>query len=320
MEPALPPFHPKLPELLDRLQLRVVDAFKWNTLACAPTDQSDAEPTVVLKFGATPAKSELLDYEMRVLRDVLPSLDQELFERLTFPELVAHGVHEELRWMTTRFIKGRSLVHDWSEYSFKSALLGGKAIGTDTARIAVDVLRDLRSVDIRMLPAFVRRFDFVRWLEDFGLKSETLVAKGLAERRTVDAASRLFAKIGVRRYEGSMFTNGNFYPRNFIMLGDGKVALVEWVGGVDPWEFVAMHAWLLMWGNPQWQIAYADQIKKHFPVDIAEMQTGLLVKSFELAYRWRDLPEENVGLARSQMLAYFHECLDEDYVRDLFSL
>ncbi|MGH3554551.1 MAG: hypothetical protein ACRDT5_18590, partial [Mycobacterium sp.] len=96
------------------------------------------------------------------------------------------------------------------------------------------------------------------------------------------------------------------------------IAVVDWVGGIDPWEFVAMHAWLLMWGNPAWQQVYIKEMQKHFPVDVNEIQIGLLVKSFDLVQRWRHLPEEQVGFARTQMIAYFHQCIDMDYVNQLF--
>jgi hypothetical protein len=115
-----------------------------------------------------------------------------------------------------------------------------------------------------------------------------------------------------------MFTNGDFYPRNFIILADGRIGVTDWVGGVDPWEFVAMYTWLLMWGNPAWQSTYIAALKAHFPVDEHEMQIGLLVKSFDQVYRWREMPEEHVGFARTQMLTYFKQFLDVNNVRSIF--
>jgi hypothetical protein len=80
-----------------------------------------------------------------------------------------------------------------------------------------------------------------------------------------------------------------------------------------------MRAWLLMWGSPRWQIEYARGIKNHFPVDIEEMRIGMLVGAFDLAYRWHEQPEESVGFARTQMLAYFRQCLDLAYVNSVFT-
>lgn len=318
MEPPLPPLHPRVPGLLEHLQLRVVDAIKWNVLACTEADDTGSEPTLILKFGSDRRKAEGIAYEVRIMSEVLPTLDQGLFEHLVMPEYVNHGTHDGLHWMTMKYIKGEPLVYEWSELTFKPDILGGKQIDVAVARSAVDVLRDLRIVDIGALPKFVRRFDFAEWLQDFHLKSETLVTQGIMERSTVENALRHFSSRTVQRYEGSMFTNGDFYPRNFIFLPDGRIAVVDWVGGVDPWEFVAMHAWLLMWGNPQWQQTYIEEIKKHFPVDHEEMQIGLLVKAFDQVYRWREQPEEYIGFARTQMLAYFHQCLDLDYVKKIF--
>jgi len=73
-----------------------------------------------------------------------------------------------------------------------------------------------------------------------------------------------------------------------------------------------------MWGNTKWQARYIREIKRHFPIDEEEMQVGLLVESFDRVWRWRDEPEMNVGFARTQMLAYFKQCLELDYVRDIF--
>lgn len=318
MEPALPPIHPQVPALLEHMRLRTIDAFKWNVLACTDIDDPGKEPKWIIKFGSDPRKAESVAYEVRILRDLLPNLDQSQFERLVLPEYVDDGVFENLRWVRIKFIPGEPLIYKWSELTYKPEILGGKQVGPETAQYAIDVLRDLRSVEIVDLPSYVRRFDFDRWVADFKLKSETLVDKGVMEQTTVDKALGLFASRSTRRYEGSMFTNGDFYPRNFIVLPGGKIAVVDWVGGVDPWEFVAMYAWLLMWGNPEWQQAYIREIKKHFPVDIEEIRAGLLVKAFEQAYRWKDTPEESIGFARTQMLAYFRQCLDLDYVRAIF--
>lgn len=319
MEPPLPPLHPQVPELLAHLNLRVVDAIKWNVLACASLGDTGNVPTSVLKFGSDRRKTEGITYEVRIMSEVLPTLDQRLFERLVLPEYMNDGVFQGLRWMQMKHIPGDLLVYDWSELTFKPDLLGGRGIDVAVAKDAVDVLRDLRLVDIGVLPKFVRRFDFAEWVAAFALKSETLITQGILEKATVEEAMRTFAATGTKRYEGSMFTNGDFYPRNFIILPDKKIAVVDWVGGIDPWEFVAMYAWLLMWGNPKWQIEYVAEIKKHFPVDVEEMRIGLLVKAFDQIYRWREEPEEYIGFARTQMLAYFHQCLDIDYVREIFA-
>jgi hypothetical protein len=315
MEPPLPPLHPLVPELLEHLKLRLIDAIKWNVLACTVVEATDNQPTFIIKFGSDRRKAESIGYEARIMREVLPGLDESMFERLTLPEYLADGVFEGVHWMKMRYVSGRQLVFEWSELNFKPAILGGRGMGTETAVMAVDVLRDLRLIEIGTLPTFVRRFKFDDWLDDFRLKSETLITQGLFDRTTVEEALLLFQVKSVSRYEGSMFTNGDFYLRNFIILADGHIAVTDWVGGVDPWEFVAMYAWLLMWGNPEWQTTYMAAIKVHFPVDEAEMQIGLLVKSFEQVYRWRELPEEHVGFARTQMLSYFKQFLEIENVR-----
>ncbi len=317
MEPALPPLHPLVPALMSHLGLRIVDAIKWNVIAC--TDDEGNVPKWIIKLGSEPRKNESLAYEIRIMREVLPTLDTSEFERLVLPEYVDDGVFEEVRWLRIRYMEGRPLVYEWSELTDKTDILGGRAIETDVALAAIDVLRDLRSVDISSLPAFVRRFDFEKWINEFRTKSGVLVGQGVMEPETVESALALFTSKRVQRYEGSMFTNGDFYPRNFIMLPQGKIGVTDWVGGVDPWEFVAMHAWILMWGNPKWQIEYTHALKKHFPIDVEEMRIGLLVRSFEQAYRWRESVEERIGFARTQMLAYFHQCLDLDYVKTLFN-
>lgn len=318
MEPPLPPLHPRVPELLGHLKLRLVDAVKWNVLACVEEGDDGGVPTCVIKFGSEPRRVENVSYESRLMREVLPSLGEGIFERLVIPEYLADGTFEEVRWMKMRYVPGLSLIHSWSELNFKPETLGGRGIGAEVAVMAVDILRDLRLVDISSLPDFVRRFRFDDWLSGFRLKSETLIAQGLFDRSTVNHALGLFTAKAAARYEGNMFTNGDFYPRNFIMLPEGKIAITDWVGGVDPWGFVAMYAWILMWGNEEWRSAYVAAIKAHFPIDVEEMQIGLLVKSFDQIYRWRDLPEEHIGLARARMLTDFREFLDVEKVREIF--
>jgi hypothetical protein len=318
MKLPLPPMHPQVPELLASLKLRLIEVIKWNVFSCAPADETGSEPAYVLKLGSDPRKAESIAYETRIMSEVLPTIDQRLFERLVLPEYVNDGTFGGLRWLLTRYVHGHPLIYDWSELAIKPETLGGRIIPVSVARDAVDILRDLRLVDISVLPKFVRRFDFRQWLADFKVKSGELVALALMEQGTVDQALAIFAGKSVERYEGSMFTNGDFYPRNFVELDGGKIAVTDWVGGIDPWEFTAMHAWLLMWGNPKWQIEYAAQLKKHFPIDPDEMQFGLLIKSFDQVYRWRGEPEELIGFARTQMLSYFRQCLDKEYVRRIF--
>ncbi len=320
MDLPLPPLHPRLPELLQHLNLRLVDAIKWNVLLCVPADSDGKTGTVILKFGSDRRKAESLAYEARVLRDVLPGLDDEGFERLVLPEYLEDGVYEGVQWMKSSFIPGKPLVHEWSEMNFKPDILGGKGMSKEVAVIAVDVLRDLRLVDTSALPTFVRHFSFDEWLSGFRLKSETMIGQGLISREVVEKAMSFFTTKNASRYEGTMFTNGDFYPRNFVLLPEGRVAITDWVGGVDPWSFVAAYAWLLMWGNAEWQETYAAAVASHFPVDMDEMQVGLLVKSFEQAYRWRDLPPEHISVARNRMLDYFTEFLDVEKVRRIFTV
>jgi hypothetical protein len=310
--------HPKTPQLLEKLGLRVVDAVKWNLMLCVKKDDPGSEPTHVLKFGINPRKARSLKYETRILREVLPDLDSHEFDRLVLPEFIDAGESDGLQWLMMHYISGEPLVHGWSELTFKPEILGGKGISEDVAEKSVDVLRDLRQVDITRLPDFVRRYSFAEWFDDFKERSSVLVQQSFLEQDVVSTAMQLFSDKKVERYEGSMFTNGDFYARNFIMLPQGKIAVVDWVGGIDPWEFVAMHAWLMMWGNARWQTRYIREIKRHFPIDEEEMQIGLLVESFDRIWRWRDEPEMNVGFARTQMLAYFKQCLEMEYVRDIF--
>ncbi|MFA6603213.1 MAG: hypothetical protein WCT10_00030 [Patescibacteria group bacterium] len=318
MEPALPPLHPKLPRLLEELDLKILDAVKWNVLLCRHKTAIEGDPLLILKFGSDERKSANLEYEVRILRDVLTTIAQENFDRLVLPEYVNDGEYDGLRWVLTKYVPGKHLLYEWSELSYKPEFIGGKAIGLEVARYSVDVLRDLRMVDVDDVPEFVRRFDFDRWLADFKIRSRELVSRGIFVPATVGKAEELFSSLATSRYQGNMFTNGDFYPRNFIILTKGKVAVADWVGGVDPWEFVAMKAWIMMWGNPAWQAAYIQEIKKHFPVDVEAMQVGLLVKAANRIWLWRDVPEEHIGFSRSQLLAYFNKCLDFKFVQSIF--
>ncbi len=319
MEPALPPLHPKLPRLLDYLGLTVVDAVKWNVLLCRESKAEGKEATVILKFGSDPRKAASTDYEVKILRDVLPQFETKYFERLVLPEYVSDDTFDGLRWVITKYIKGKPLLYDWSELNTKPDILGGKSLGLEVAKYAVDVLRDLRLVDVDHMPDFVRRFDFNVWFGHFRERAAELVGRGIMSQETVDRAVALFNSMATERFQGNMFTNGDFYPRTFILLPGGKIAVADWVGGIDPWEFVAMKAWIMMWGNPRWQAAYIKEIKKHFPVDVEMMQVGLLVKAANRLYLWREMTEDHIGFARSQLLTYFNNCLDAKYVQDIFA-
>ena len=319
MEPALPPIHPQVPELLKSLGLQLIEPLKWNVLLCRRSDASKDGSLLILKLGSDPRKAASIKYEVKIIRDVLPQFDEQYFERLVIPEYVSDGHFGDLDWVLTKYIKGEPLLFEWSEKSYKTEILGGKKIGLHVAKYAVDVLRDLRLVDMESIPDFVHRFDFGEWLEKFRVQSQELVELRIWGQETVDRALELFQSLGTDRYQGNMFTNGDFYPRNFILLPKGRIAVADWVGGVDPWEFVAMKAWIMMWGNPAWQAAFVEDVKKHFPVDVDEMQIGILVKSHDQIYAWRDKSEDAIGVARSQMLAYFTNSLDNNYVQQIFA-
>jgi hypothetical protein len=318
MELALPPIHPKVPELLEHLGLQIVEPVKWNVLLCRKTGQPDNR-ALILKFGSDRRKAASIEYEVTILRDVLPQLDQQFFERLVLPEYVNDGRFGDIHWVLTKYLEGKPLLYEWSELSTKPEVLGGRGLGPEVAVLAADVLRDLRLVDIDAMPDFVRRFSFDRWLEEFQVRSRELVDARIWEQRTVERALELFKDVATERYQGNMFTNGDFYPRNFILLPKGKIAVADWVGGIDPWEFVAMKAYVMMWGNPAWQKAYIAEINRHFPVDIEEMQVGLLVKCSNRIWLWREQPEELLGMARAQLINCFHSCLDIDSVRKIFN-
>jgi len=319
MEPALPPIHPQVPELLKSLGLQIIEPLKWNVLLCRRSEAAKDGPLLILKFGSDPRKAASIKYEVRIIRDVLPQFDEQYFERLVIPEYVSDGHFGELDWVLTKYIKGEPLLFEWSEKTYKSDILGGKRIGVHVAKYAVDVLRDLRLVDMESIPDFVRRFDFGQWLEQFRVQSQELVDLRIWSQETVGRALELFQSLGTDRYQGNMFTNGDFYPRNFILLPKGRIAVADWVGGVDPWEFVAMKAWIMMWGNPAWQIAFVKDVKKHFPVDVDEMQVGILVKSHDQIYAWREKSEDAIGIARSQLLSYFTNSLDNNFVQQIFA-
>ena len=319
MEPALPPLHPKLPQLLEQLGLTPVDAVKWNVILCSRKDSNDSG-MLILKIGSDERKAASIAYEVKLLRGVLSDINQNDFERLVIPKYVNDGIFEDVQWVLMRYIKGHPLANEWSELSFKPEILGGKGIDVKVSDYAVDILRDLRMIDVETLPEYVNRFRFEDWRQAFVDQSEEMIEKKLLQKETVNRATGIFSTLPSYRYDGNMFTNGDFYPRNFIILEEGKIAVADWVGGVDPWSFVAMRAWLMMWGNPEWQLNYIKKMVEHFPIDIEEMQAGLLVEAFNIVYRWRNEPEETVGLARSQMLAYFHQCLDLNYVREIFAV
>ena len=319
MEPALPPIHPQVPELVKSLDLQIIEPLKWNVLLCRKSGSTEDRALLVLKIGSDPRKAASIKYETLIIRDVLPQFDEKFFERLVIPEYVSDGHFGDLDWVLTRYIKGEPLLFEWSEKSYKTDILGGRKIDLKVAKYAVDVLRDLRLVDMESIPDFVRRFSFDKWLDDFRAQSRELVERRICGQDIIDRALEHLQSQATGRYEGNMFTNGDFYPRNFIMLPKGRIAVADWVGGVDPWEFVAMKAWIMMWGNPDWQIAFVRELKKHFPIDVTEMQVGILVKCHDQIYAWREKSEDAIGLARSQMLSYFRSALDDELVKKIFA-
>ena len=232
------------------------------------------------------------NYECLIYKYLLPALSSEhdhTFSILKLPQALEVDCKKKI--ITLPYYSGKKYNCLWQH--------GGTNMKMQLSKEIALVILDLEKINIKnirknkyfkKIPGAI--FDFKEWYKIFLKKSKVLMARGYLSKQDV-AKAKLILKGGLD--SKMIFSNGDFYPRNFIKSGK-KIILIDWqvwaedyrVNLIDYFENIVAFCYVHMWSSPAWQKSYILNIKKHFVLDEIKFQKALLIKSFDQAVLWLD--------------------------------
>jgi Phosphotransferase enzyme family len=187
---------------------------------------------------------------------------------------------------------GEDLAARWNEAD------GGAWLSTSLAAKIPAILEDLARIDtawvttdpvLSKIPGLA--FDYAGALTRSAGIARRLTRAGLLPREDCAKAERLLA---CRQHTPMIVNNGDFYPRNLIVLPAGRIVIVDWetynpnspFHTIDHPENVAAVFYVHMWGNPAWQAAYRSALSQRFGFTQTSFAKGVLIQALELANMW----------------------------------
>lgn len=234
---------------------------------------------------------------------------------LKFPKLIK--VDRKTGELVLENYDGRKYDGIWKEKN------GGSSMGLELSREAAAIVYDFSKVEINEVlssKALSRvkklQFNFQEWRELFDEEIKKFIDHNhIGAEQAKNAKSILNSPLSSK----FIFNNGDFYPRNFISLGD-RVVVIDWqtwendyrANLIDYLDNVLAFCFIHMWGNPEWQLNYLREAQRYFNLTTINFQKALLIKSFEQARFWFG-GDGNNGLCNAQLLI-FKNALDREYV------
>lgn len=203
------------------------------------------------------------------------------------------------------FVKNESGIRfndQWNEAP-NNPSYGGKTMSSDLAIKSINLLEDFSQIDLtKLYDLNLRRFDFETW------KSKSLPQRIEWLKTTKNLSDENISVLGniMDSYKNSkipneMITNGDFYPRNFIQLPDGKIVVIDWESQdertslINTAEFHVAFMYIHMWGNPQFQKALIKEGIKRLSLDTVNLQVAILSRALDqwIGCGWFNIPAGN---------------------------
>lgn len=242
------------------------------------------------------------------------------------------------KFLVLNFYEGDSYNKQWNEFYPDS--LGGRSVDSDLADKMVDLLDDFSKIDLSEFKKYnLLEFDLETWLaRHFLIMKSDLIQKKIFSENQLKRVEQILNNKTLFSGSRKVMTNGDFYPRNFIGLKDGKIVVIDWEGRID-YEaeiqvgeisekvkgmrnafvnYLENHAAFLfvhMWGNYAFGRKFMKQTTQRFTIESKNLQAALLIKAMEQAYLWRG-NMAHLPVDQAQILV---NALDEQYIRDLIS-
>jgi hypothetical protein len=233
--------------------------------------------------------------EITLYSKVFPKISQKQYKKLILPEALMGGsqMDNAFWWLIEKYYEGQ--IMQWSEHIPESA--GGRLIPHDAITDILDLIEDMLTIDITIVKDVVPVFDYLQWLTIFEKRGQELVSTSLLKQEDFVKAKKKFYTYAKKQdfLSKSVFTNGDFYFRNFIKTIDQKIVLIDWTNNysdrsyvvspsVEPLPVVIMYLWSLMWNNLSWRKDFLSLAMERFGLNTEEVTLSLMIKSFNQAH------------------------------------
>ena len=203
---------------------------------------------------------------------------------------------------------GEDLAARWHERD------GGARLGPGLAAVIPALLEDLARIDtacvttdpvLATIPGLV--FDHAAALTRSASIARRLTQAGLLSPEHCARAERLLAH---QQHTPMIVNNGDFYPRNLIVLPADRIVIIDWetynpnspFHTVDHPENVAAVFYVHMWGNPAWQAAYRSALHQRFGFPETSFAKGVLIQALELANMWMNDTDQHLAAIQASII------------------
>ena len=244
-------------------------------------------PETFQKHGVN--KGELEIYKVLSLPELQAYNEQ--FSRLVLPTML--GQSQRDRTLTLPYYEGQAFNDAWDIED------GGSMMDLELAYIMPELIEDLSHIDTSLITRDERLSRFPNLTFDHKSAQEYFsgIVAGFADEGILSPSQLARAEVLLAHEQKTelIFSNGDFYPRNLILQADGKVVLIDWEVWndhspffvVDHPENVAAVQYVHMWGNPQWQKVYREELDKRFSFSSESFDKGILMKALTLVFFFR---------------------------------
>jgi len=328
---------PLIHEVLVEEGLKPIDVLGGNKLVCSDT------------FGSKFVLKECRGMEENIFTNVFPKIQKSAhaFEILELPKhkkvikkvVGKDNNQQEFKYILINYYEGKFYNKSWNEYYPDS--LGGRGVGDDLAIKSVGLVKDFSLINVESLSELgLLEFDFERWkAKNFPLMEKGLLEKKVLSEKQIERIENILTVEGLFSKSKKILTNGDFYPRNFIELENGKVVVIDWEGRVDyerdiqvegvPETFqgqrnvfinyIENHVAFLfvhMWGNYSFRRKLLKKAAETFALSTSDLQVALIIKAMEQSFLWKDIAATHLTIDQAQILV---NSLDIQYVKDMVS-
>jgi len=278
---------PKIYQILQKENLLPDGVLSNGNLLCRDNDGN--------KF----VMKDLVGLEGVVYTDIFPSVND---QKIEFKILILPKLYKIVdKFIFFEFYNGKSFNETWDE--FKPNSLGGRGVPLNSVNMFIDLIFDFSKIDISRLPTNLIEFDLDLWKSvHFKEMSKGLEKFGLLSKEQILQANNILQSDNLFNKSKKILTNGDFYPRNFILMPDNKIVVIDWEGRTDinfeqnipgyrnaMVNFIENHVAFLyvhMWGNPLFQQALLKKSIATFNLDAENVRASILIKSLEQAFLW----------------------------------
>lgn len=288
------------------------------TEGLTPLDTLDSDKLLCgsARYGGKIVVKEARGMEETIYADVLPAIQSttSTFKCLTLPVChkvvgVNHGGKHH-SYLLLKFYEGVNFNQKWDESLPEG--FGGRGVEIDMVDKSIQLLSDFKTIDIKQVSRHkVPSFHFQTWLDEELLPiTKSLIEANVLTSRQASKVKKILNSPGLFNGSVQVFTNGDFYPRNFIQMSDGKIVVVDWEVRRDqlyrnaPINFLENHLAFLyvhMWGNISFQRKLLALGVQTFNLTKKNFQASILIRSLEQAALWLPYLESGSHLTLGQI-------------------